>query len=93
MTTTRVAAPTDSAPLDCGGGQVFEVAGFGRGQVLHLVGGTKQLVVTFAQRQPSGQVVFDDPGLADAPDVLTCQATSPVTGQAFTFRGFLTPRG
>jgi 16S rRNA C1402 (ribose-2'-O) methylase RsmI len=49
--------------------------------------------VTFAQRQPSGQVVVDNPGLAGAPDVLTCSTTSPVSGQAFTFRGFLTPRG
>ncbi|MDP9407332.1 MAG: hypothetical protein M3P95_05535, partial [Actinomycetota bacterium] len=83
---------TDSAPLACGPAGVFEVTGFGRGQVLHLVGGTQQFVVTFAQRQLSGQVVFDNPGLAAAPDLLTCQATSPVSGQVFTFRGFLTPR-
>jgi hypothetical protein len=72
---------------------VFDVTGFGRGQVLHLVGSTEQLVVTFAQRQPSGQVVFDNPGLGDTPDLLTCSTTSPITGQAFTVRGFLTPRG
>jgi uncharacterized membrane protein len=35
------AAPTDSAPLDCGAEQVFDVTGFGRGQVLHLVGSTE----------------------------------------------------
>jgi hypothetical protein len=55
------AGSTDSTPLDCGPGGVFEVTGFGRGQVLHLTDGTQQFVVTFAQRQPSGQVVFDNP--------------------------------
>jgi hypothetical protein len=86
-----LATPTESAQLDCGAVQ-YEVTGFGRGQVLHVVGSTSTFVVTFAQLA-SGRVVFDNPGLADARDVVTCTTTSPVTGTSFMFRGFFTPRG
>lgn len=85
-----VAAPTASAALKCGSAQ-HEVTGFGRGQVLQVVGSNDVFVVTFAQIA-SGRVVFDNPGLADAGDVVTCTSTAPVSGTSFVFRGFFTPR-
>ena len=85
------AAPTESALLTCAGLDPVAVTGFGRGQVLQVVGSNEVFVVTFAELA-SGRVVFDNPGLVDARDVVTCTTTSPVSGTAFTFRGFFTPR-
>ncbi len=85
------AAATDPSVLRCGATS-YEVTGFGRGQVLHVVGGLNQFVVTFAQLADTGRVVFNNPGLSDVQDLVTCTATSPDTGRAFIFRGFFTPR-
>lgn len=41
-----MASPTESAQLDCGTVQ-YEVTGFGRGQVLQVVGSNSNFVVTF----------------------------------------------
>ena len=86
-----VAAPTESALLTCAGSDPVAVTGFGRGQVLQVVGSNEVFVVTFAQLE-SGRVVFNNPGLADARDVVACTTTSPISGTSFTFRGFFTPR-
>ncbi len=85
------AAATDSSVLTCGATS-YEVTGFGRGQVLHVVGGVNVFVVTFAQLVHSDQVVFDNPGLSDVQDLVTCTATSPISDRTFIFRGFFTPR-
>lgn len=88
-----MAAQTDSATLTCGT-QSFEVTGFGRGQVLQVVGSNGVFVVTFAQLEDSGTVVFDNPGLATGASIVECSATSPVGAKRpFVFRGFFTPRG
>lgn len=84
-----VAAPTESAELDCGSAQ-YEVKGFGRGQVLRVVGSNSNFVVTFAALA-SGKVVFDNPGLTSGGDIVSCTTTTPA-GTAFSFRGFFTPR-
>lgn len=86
-----VAAPTGPAPLTCGSEQ-YEVTGFGRGQVLQVVGSNRVFVVTRAQLA-SGPVVFDNPGLANGAGIVDCTATSPISGTSFIFRGFFTPRG
>lgn len=86
-----LAAPTDAATLTCGSAQ-YEVTGFGRGQVLQVVGSNAVFVVTFAQLAASGRVVFDNPGAGHGADVVTCTTTTP-SGTAFRFRGFFTPRG
>ena len=85
------AAPTGSAELVCAGLEPVLVTGFGRGQVLQVVGSNAVFVVTSAALA-DGSVVFDNPGLADADDVVTCTTTSPVSKASFTFRGFFTPR-
>lgn len=87
-----VAAPTEFAPLTCDGVTPLEVTGFGRGQVLQVVGGNRVFVVTFARLEESGAVVFDNPGSSNRGDIVTCTTTSP-SGTGFTFRGFFTPRG
>jgi len=87
-----VAAPTKSAPLTCDGATPVEVTGFGRGQVLQVVGSNSVFVVTFAQLVESGAVVFDNPGSSKRGDLATCTTTSP-SGTGFTLRGFFTPRG
>ncbi len=82
------AASTDSAELVCGDTTVT-VTGFGRGQVLHVVGDAYTFIVT---RAVSGDaVLFDNPGQAAKADIVTCVTTSP-SGRAFTFQGFFTPR-
>ncbi len=86
-----MASPTESAQLDCGSVR-YDVTGFGRGQVLQIVGSNSNFVVTFAELA-SGKVVFNNPGMTDADDIITCTTTTPGTGTFFTFRGFLTPRG
>ncbi len=86
-----MASPTESAQLDCGTVQ-YEVTGFGWGQVLQVVGSNSNFVVTFAELA-SGEVVFNNPGMTDADDIITCTTTTPGTKTFFTFRGFLTPRG
>ena len=58
-----VASPTESALLKRRGSAPVEVTGFGRGQVLQVVGSNSVFVVTFAQLKDSGQVVFDNPGM------------------------------
>ncbi len=92
-----VAAPTESALLTCVGSDPVAVTGFGRGQVLQVVGSNSVFVVTRAQitSGPStGLVVFDNPGLASSTDVVECTATSPVgLMRSFVFQGFFTPRG
>lgn len=89
-----VAAPTESAPLTCDGSTSVEVTGFGRGQVLQVVGSNSVFVVTFAQLKDSGAVVFNNPGLATGASIVECTATSPVGAKRpFVFRGFFTPRG
>lgn len=89
LSTPAEAAPTASAELRCGATTVI-VTGFGRGQVLHVVGNLQNFVVTRAET--GGQVVFDNPGQAGMADVVACTATSP-TGRTFSFEGFFTPRG
>ncbi len=89
--TPVMAAPTESATLKCGSTE-YEVTGFGRGQVLQVVGSNSVFVVTFAQLAESGKVVFDNPGLTSGGDIVTCTTTSPL-GTSFIFRGFFTPRG
>lgn len=84
-----VAAPTESAPLDCGG-TVVDVTGFGRGQVLHVVGSTTRFVVTRAVT--GGTVVFEAPGQAGTADLVSCTVTSPGSERQFLFEGFFTPR-
>lgn len=84
-----MAAATESASLQCGSAE-YEVTGFGRGQVLQVVDSNDVFVVTFAQLG-SGQVVFNNPGLADAGHIVTCTTTAP-SGTPFIFRGFFTPR-
>ena len=84
------AAPTATAPLVCDDG-VYTVSGFGRGQTLHVVGSTQRYVVTSA-RLADGTQVFDAPGQAGRGDVVTCTTTSPLSGTAFAFEGFFTPR-
>ncbi len=83
------AAPTEAAPLKCGATTVL-VTGFGRGQVLHVVGEQQRFVVTRAQIGEA--VVFDNPGQAGRDDIVECTATSPLSGRAFAFEGFFTPR-
>lgn len=82
-------AETQSADLLCGGTK-FVVTGFGRGEVLHVVGSNANFVVTFAQIVSSGRVVIDIPGQTGV-DVITCTTTTP-SGTDFTFKGFFTPR-
>ena len=86
------AAPTPPAELVCDSG-TYTVTGFGRGQVLHVVGSTARFVPTHVELTDSGRVVFDAPGQADrATD--TCTATSPLPGgRTFSFTGFFTPQG
>ena len=85
------AAETESATLTCGS-TTYEVTGFGRGQTLHLVGSSRNFVVVFARQEPSGRVIADIPGQRSRADVVECTTTTP-SGQAYTLRGFLTPRG
>ncbi len=87
-----VAAPTESALLRCDGSAPVEVTGFGRGQVLQVVGSNSVFVVTFAQLEDSGRIVFNNPGMPNGGDIVTCTTTSP-SGTDFTFQGFFTPRG
>ena len=87
--TVAHAAETESATLTCGP-QSFTVTGFGRGEVLHVVGSNANFVVTFAQIEPSGQVIIDVRGHQDRDNTVTCSATTP-TGKPYTFRGFFTP--
>jgi hypothetical protein len=89
--TPASAAPTPSATLSCGSTS-YEVTGFGRGEVLHLVGTNTDFVVTYARLEPSGQVVIDIAGQRTRPDLLTCTTVSPLSGTVYTFKGFLTPR-
>ena len=86
-----MAAPTDSAVLECGSTE-YEVTGFGRGQVLQVVDNNDVFVVTFAQLSESGRIVFNNPGLSDGGDIVTCTTTTPL-GTDFLFQGFFTPRG
>ena len=86
-----MAAPTESALLMCVGSEPIEVTGFGRGQVLQVVGSNDVFVVTFAQLTKSGKVVFNNPGLTSGPDIITCTTTTP-SETSFLFRGFFTPR-
>ena len=83
------AAPTASAELTCGSTAVV-VTGFGRGQVLHVVGQETNFVVVRAET--GGTVVFDNPGQAGRTDVVDCTTTTPA-GRDFRFAGFFTPRG
>ena len=87
-----VASPTESALLKCRGSAPVEVTGFGRGQVLQVVGTNSVFVVTFAQLKDSGQVVFDNPGMTSSADVVRCTTTSP-SGTSFIFQGFFTTSG
>ena len=82
------AAPTASAELTCGSTTVV-VTGFGRGQVLHVVGQEASFVVVRAET--GGTVVFDNPGHVGRADVVDCTTTSP-SGRDFRFSGFFTPR-
>jgi hypothetical protein len=86
------ASPTESALLKCRGSAPVEVTGFGRGQVLQVVGTNSVFVVTFAQLKDSGQVVFDNPGMTTSADVVRCTTTSP-SGTSFIFQGFFTTGG
>lgn len=81
------AAPTASAVLVCGRSAV-PVDGFGRGQVLHVVGSPTNFVVTRAVLA-DGTVVFDSPAAADRTTVV-CTTTAPA-GSRYTFTGFFTP--
>lgn len=88
LVTPAQAASTDSADLVCGDTTVT-VSGFGRGQVLHVVGQAGTFIVT---RAASGDdVLFEAPGQAGKADIVTCATTSP-SGRAFMFQGFFTPR-
>jgi len=97
--TTVTAGPavgktTDTATLRCGS-QRFTVDGFGRGQVLHVTGTTRNYIVTRAVRHSPGgdEVVIDSPSQADR-DLVTCSTTTPgPDGVGFTFAGFFTPAG
>ena len=93
MGVPALAAPTASAPLDCGAAGGYVVDGFGRGQVLHVVDSTVEFIVTRAQAVVNGKpvTVFEAPGLAEAEHVVTCTTTSP-TGTSYVFDGFFTPR-
>lgn len=84
--TPALAAPTESAVLDCGSTS-YTVDGFGRGQVLHVVGSTSNFIVTRAVLA-GGTVFFDSPAAADRP-LVTCKTVTPA-GRAFTFTGFFT---
>jgi hypothetical protein len=86
------AAEKEQAVLTCGN-QQYLVSGFGRGQVLHVVGSTSNYVVTYARLEPDGPVLTDIKGQRDKRDIVTCTATSPLSGRSFTFKGFFTPRG
>ncbi len=88
-----MAAVTESATLKCGSADAeYEVTGFARGQVLQVVGSNDVFVVTFAQLTQSGRIVFNNPGMPNGGDIVTCTTTSP-SGTDFTFQGFFTPRG
>jgi hypothetical protein len=84
------AAPTDPATLVCEGREEVQVTGFGRGQVLQLVGSTQTFVVTRAVT--GGVTVFDNPGQARRADLVDCTTTTP-RGTDYEFTGFFTPRG
>lgn len=88
--TPAVAAPTKSSVLTCGKA-TYVVDGFGRGTPLKLTSSNGNYVVKLARLEPSGQVVLDVKGQDDRSDLVTCTTTSP-SGQAYTFRGFFTPR-
>jgi hypothetical protein len=90
---TAAAAPAaEEAVLTCGDAR-YAVSGFGRGEPLHVSGGTGTYVVTYARVEPDGPVLLDTPGQRGGEDVVTCSATSPLSGRTLTFRGFFTPRG
>lgn len=83
-----LAAPTESAVLTCGS-TTYTIDGFGRGQVLHVVGSTSTFIVTRAELI-DGTVVFDSPAVADRP-LVTCTTVTPgPNGREFTFTGFFT---
>ena len=85
-----VAAPTESSVLYCGSSS-YVVTGFGRGTPLKVTAKNSNFVVKYARLEPSGQVVLDILGQEARADLVTCTTTSP-SGQAYTFRGFFTPR-
>lgn len=88
--TTATAAETESSTLTCST-ETYTVTGFGRGQVLHVVGSEGNFVVVHARLVPQGTVVYDNPGQGSKADVVSCTTTTP-GGQEFFFRVFFTPR-
>ena len=84
--TPALAAPTESAVLDCGSSS-YTVNGFGRGQVLHVEASKSKFVVTRAVLE-DGTVAFDSPSAADRP-LVTCATVTP-DDKAYTFTGFFT---
>jgi hypothetical protein len=79
----------ETAVLKCTTGN-YTVNGFGRGDVLHLVDGTSNYVVTSAMLA-DGTYIVDSPSKANRP-LVACTTTTP-EGRAMSFMGFFTPMG
>lgn len=87
---TAYAGQTPVALLVCNSGMTVSVTGFGRGTPLKVAGSTSNFVVKSAST--GGQVLLDLP-ITGNKDAVTCTTTSPMSGIAYTFRGFFTPAG
>lgn len=83
------AAQTEASTLSCANGVSVSVTGFGRGEVLHVVGSTSNFVVTSAVNDLTGQTVIDVPG-QNRNNVVACKTITP-SGTHYTFKGFFTP--
>ena len=90
LVTPAQAAETESSVLKCDNNIKVSVTGFGRGQVLHVVGSNTDFIVTTATLTRTGVTVFDMPGQDSNADIVTCTTTSP-SGTRYTFEGFFTP--
>ena len=88
LPTSAHAAQTEASELKCPGTTV-SVTGFGRGEVMHVVGSNANFVVTSAVNA-AGQTLIDVPGQRDRSRIVTCTTTSP-WGTDYTFEGFFTP--
>jgi hypothetical protein len=89
------AKPTAEATMVCGS-ESFTVSGFGRGEALKISGTNTNYVLTYAEviaGPDTGAVIINVKGQRNSEDIVTCNATSPLSGRTYLYRGFFTPRG